>query len=90
MATKRVAASTPVAYVATDPGKEWPGKIKWDGPGFYEVLTDDKDDHTQADFGKKVVFQLDRPNKKRETPDPQNNEGHFVYADSVNDGEGEE
>ena len=89
MATKRVPKDANVAYVHEAPGKGWPGKISWDGPGFYEVLTEDSDDHTQADFGKKLEFRLDTPNKKGEVPDPNNNSGHFVYADSVKD-EGDE
>lgn len=88
MAAKRVPKDTNIAYMHEQPGKDWSGKIKWDGPGFYEVLSDDNDDHTQANFGKKLEFRLNRENPEGQPPDPENNEGHFVYADSVENEEG--
>lgn len=86
MAEKRVAKSVSVAYLHEQPGENWTGKVKWDGPGYYEVLTDDNNDHTQASFGKRLEFRLDKQNEPGEVPDPENNEGHFVYADSVDEG----
>jgi hypothetical protein len=90
LAAKRVTKDTPVAYFHEQPGEEWPGEIKWEGPGFYEVLAEDKNDHTQANFGKKLEFRLNKQNTPGETPDPENNEGHFVYADSITEDEGGE
>lgn len=69
-----------VAYFSAEPGKDWPNKINWDGPGFYTVESDDDNDHTNADFGKRVEFVLNKPNEPGVPADPENNEGHFVYA----------
>lgn len=82
---RKVKAGTAVAYLHEQPGEDWNGKVKWDGPGYYEVISDDDDNHTQAHFGSKVLFRLDKANPEGEPPNPENNEGHWVYATGDDD-----
>lgn len=84
---RKVKAGTAVAYWPDKPSDDWPGGISWKGPGFYEVISEDDSDHTQAKFGQKLEFRLDKPNEAGQPADPENNEGHFVYADSVDEEE---
>lgn len=86
---RKVSEKSNVAYFHEKPGDDWPGEIEWDGPGFYIVDADNDDDHTNASFGRKVSWQLNEENPEGEAPDPENNEGHWVYA-TGSDEDGEE
>lgn len=84
---RKVSEKAAVAYLSEKPGDDWSGSVSWDGPGFYLVDYDDENDHTQANFGKKVEFRLNTPNEEGQPPDPENNEGHWVYAGAAGDDE---
>jgi len=72
---KKVPTGTAVAYL----GSEHPGTGELDGPGFYEIKNDD---HGEPEFGKRVEWVKNSPEKEGEAPDQENNEGHWVYAEA--------
>lgn len=89
MAGRKVKEGATVAYFHEQPGEDWAGEIDWDGPGFYIVDAKDPNDHTNANFGRKVEFRLNTPNEEGQPPDPENNEGHWVYAGTSDEDGGE-
>lgn len=72
MASKKVPKNVAVAWVSGDHphGQE-------NGEGFYEVLADDPHDHTNAQFGQKIIWE---PLKKQTNNNSNELEGQFVYS----------
>lgn len=93
---KKVSADADVAYLQAD----HPGAT--DGAGFYEVTKDNThkaeydDDgnsisvtftNSEVKFGKRLEWVKNTPDKPGKPANADNNEGHYVYADSVKEGD---
>lgn len=92
MAEKRLAKNSGVVWMNAD----HPHADKNGGPGWYEVLQDAEHEEVDfgnrkatiltnpvAKFGKKLEWRKDKPDPEGQPANSENNEGYFIYADSV-------
>lgn len=84
MTAKRVSKDVAVVYMNDHPHAEKNG-----GAGFYEIFPDNENDHStpKTKFGKKLEWVKDKADNEGEPANPENNEGHWVYAGSDQDEE---